>query len=188
MLRNILILTLTTMIFTSCNSYQTTQRRENNITKVCFAAGGGLELSPYIAIEIDSSLTYKFYGGEYSDIKGYFTGNVSQGFWDTLNIKFELVNYKQLDTSYEHTIDDPSTETILYFNNQRKHIRAQRGSLPDSLLNVFSWLMNSHKIVALTKTTDNAITFETKRQIPVPPPIMVDTIKFTPPKTDNSKH
>jgi hypothetical protein len=133
MIRNILIISLTILMFASCNSDNTIEKRKNEITKVCFATGGCYGTCPFLAIEIDSSLNYKFYGGEYADTTGYFTGKVSQGFWDTLNIKFESINYKQLDTSYEHSIDDLSTETVLYFDKQRKHIHGQSASFQTAL-------------------------------------------------------
>jgi len=136
MIRNILIISLTLQIFASCNSYKTRERRKNQITKVCFATGGCYGNCPFLAVEIDSSLNYKFYGGKYADKPGYFTGKVSRGFWDTLNIKFERINYKQLDTSYEHSHDDLSTETVLYFDKQRKHIYGQSESFPDSVRSV----------------------------------------------------
>ena len=167
-------------MFASCNSDNTIEKRKNEITKVCFATGGCYGTCPFLAIEIDSSLNYRFYGGEYADTTGYFTGKVSQGFWDTLNIKFESINYKQLDTSYDHSVDDLSTETVLYFDKQRKHIHGQSESLPDSVMTVLSWVMNSYKTVTLTRTTDSAIPFETRIQNPPPPPPM-PKMKFIPP-------
>ena len=180
MTRNISLIGVATFIFISCNSVTTTQRRKNEIAKICFATGGCFGHCPFLAIEIDSSLNYKFYGGEYADKTGYFTGTVSQVFWDTLNMKFEHINYKHLDTSYEHSIDDLSIETILYFDNNCKHIRAQSASLPDSIMTVFKWVMNSYKTVALTKTIGNKIAFETIIQNPTPAPPM-PTMKFIPP-------
>lgn len=168
MTRNILYISLITVLFVSCISGPTTQSRKNGITKICFATGGCYGDCPYLAIEIDSSLNYKFYGGEYTDSTGYFTGRVTQGFWDTLNMRFEYINYKQLDTSYEHSVDDLSTETILYFDNNRKHVRGQSASLPDSVMTVFNWVMNSYKTVALTRTTVGEIPFETIIQNPPP--------------------
>lgn len=159
-----------TLMFARCNSDTTTRSRKNEIVKVCFATGGCYGCCPFLAIEIDSSLNYKFYGGEYADTNGYFTGKVSQGFWDTLNIKFESINFKQLDTSYEHSVDDLLTETILYFDGQNKHIYGRSASLPDSVMTVFRWLMNSYKTVTLTRTTNIEIPFETKIQNPPPPP------------------
>lgn len=172
MKRIFFLVSLTALIIASCNSDKSNNIRKNHITKVCFATGGCFGPCPFLAFEIDSSLNYKFFGGKYSTTTGFFKGRVSQEFWDTLNIKFEHINYKQLDTLYEHSIDDLSIETILHFDNKQKHIYAQSASLPDSIMTVFSWLMKSCKNIALIKITDGDTLFETKIQNPLlmPPP------------------
>jgi hypothetical protein len=178
MARVCLLLSLMFMVIAGC-SWDKVQKRKNEITKICFGTGGCLGQCPILAIEIDSSLIYKFYGGEYSDTIGYFRGSVSQSFWDTLNSKLENINYKYLDTSYEHSVDDVSTETIIYYNNRQKHILAQEMSLPDNVRNVLFWLSDTYKSIPLKKVTDNSISFETKIQNSFP---IKTTVKFTPPE------
>jgi hypothetical protein len=175
------------LIFANFNSVQKNQIRENDINKVCFATGGCNGTCPVLAIEIDSSLTYKLFGGMHAPMTGYFTGSVSHGFWDTLNIKFEHIDYKQIDTLYDNSVDDLSTETILYFGNKRKHIYAQSASLPDSIMTVFRWLMSSYKNAALTKIKDGEILFETRIHNRLLPKPIFPSRKFLPPKRGEIK-
>ena len=129
-------------------------RRGNEIAKISFATGGCDGFCPLLSLEVDSSLTYKFYGGKYCEKPGYYTGRISPEFWDSLNMEFERIHFKALDSSYEHSVDDLSTRTIITYGNARKVINAQSASLPDSVRRVLDWLMNSYKKVALTPTLD----------------------------------
>lgn len=171
----ILILTLF-----ACADTHKDNKRNNQIRKVSFATGGCYGKCPFLAIEIDSSLSYKFYGGQYSDLQGFFTGKITQTFWDSLNIKLEQVNLKQLDTLYMATIDDLSIESYFTFGQIKKPLFGHEMDFPDSVQKIFNWLMGSYKRVELTKV--DTLDFETKIQFsqgPMPPP---KNLKFTPPK------
>ncbi len=125
---------------------------KNQISKIELATGDCFGECAHSVVYIDSSLTYKFYGGEYADKKGYYDGKISQAMWDTLNNKLERIRLRQLDTSYAHTVDDQSIELFVNSNGKVKHIVAQDGSLPDSVAKVIYWLANSHKLVKLKKS------------------------------------
>ena len=63
----------TILSFLSCRSKtKELQIRNNEIKKISFATGGCYGHCPLLAIEIDSSLSFKFYGGEYTDKKGFY--------------------------------------------------------------------------------------------------------------------
>ena len=172
--------------FTACRQNKIQPKRNNEISKVCLATGGCYGKCPFMAIEIDSSLNYRFLGVKYAKREGLYVGEVTQGFWDTLNMKFESVNYKQLDTMYEHSIDDLSTELIIHYNNKRKRVIGQSISLPDSLRKIYRLLMNTYTRFELNKSTDTIdIKFETRIQNGLPPPPMqfIHQLKVIPPET-----
>ncbi len=149
-------------------------KRKNELKKICFAVGGCYGTCPFLSIELDSTLTYKFYGGKYSTIQGWYRGNITQGFWDTLNVNLERINYKEIETTFEQSDDDASIEIILYYDNKRKHINAQEMSMPDSVSKVFKGIKESYKILTLSKQADSSFSFETKIQngrFKIPPPI-----------------
>ena len=56
-------------------------------------------------------------------------------------------------------------------------------SLPDSIRKVFIWLAETYKTKSLTKVADSTINFETRIQNPIP--VIMQTIKFTPPTVDD---
>ncbi len=166
----ILILT----IFIGCESEN--NHHKNEISRIVFATGGCYGNCPIQAIDIDSTLTFKYHGIEYTDNKGFYRGFITNGFWDTLNIKLKGVNYKQLDTIYARSHDDLSTEIFIYYNDKVKHIYGQSSSLPDSVMSVYYWLLESMKTFELKRTVDS-LTFPTRIQKPLPP---IPPLEFNP--------
>jgi hypothetical protein len=169
-------------------------QRHNEITKIEIATGGCFGPCQLTAVVIDSSLLYHYYGGEIrpalfpkpeqrEKLVGYYTGIITKDFWDSLNVKLEKINYKQLDTAYERSVDDESLEVFIHYGNKVKHIKAQSASLPDSVAQVFYYIIKSHKLLKLKSTTD---TFEIESKIHLPLPMPnIRKIKFPPPdKTD----
>jgi hypothetical protein len=172
----VVILTL----FACADKKHEATKRYNQIQKVSFATGGCYGKCPFLAIQIDSSLSYKFYGGRYAEKQGFYTAKVTQEFWDSLNIKLEQANFNQLDTLYNATVDDMSIESYFTYGQTRKRLYGQEMDLPDSVRKVFYWLMDSYKNIQLTKV--DTLLLETKIQFgqgPIPPPKI---IKFIPPK------
>lgn len=163
-----LIVTLTIFIlFFGCD--KKVQRRQNEINRIVFATGGCPGTCPVQAIDIDSKLTVKYHGIQYTDTIGFYVGQYTNDLWDTLNLKFESINYRHLDSMYQHSADDQSTEIYIYYNdNQVKHVYGQELSLPDSVMTVYKWLMTSIKQTKLTQTKDSLI-FPTRIQKPVTP-------------------
>lgn len=177
----ITILSILTL-FISCDNNK--HGRQNEIKRVVFATGGCYGHCPIQAIEIDSSLKFKYHGVEYTDSIGFFVGNITNDFWDTLNFKFENINYKQLDSSYEHSVDDLSTEIYIYYNNKVKHIHGQSASLPDSVMTVYLWLMKEIKLLKMQPINDS-LTFPTIVEKPLPMPPMPKNFKFVPPTVED---
>jgi hypothetical protein len=169
----------------SCRAKTIPQKRHNEIVKICFAAGGCYGSCPFLAIEIDSGLNYKYFGGKYTKKHGYYFGKVTEGFWDTLNIKFEKLKYKQLDTLYEQSADDLATEIIIYYG-KRKHIIGQSMSLPDSVMKLYDWLIGTDSIIKLNRIVDSTqFKIETKIQKGPPPPppskMLINQLRVIPP-------
>ena len=93
--------------------------RNNEITRIEFARSG-----PWshfgASISIDSSLNYKYWG-DYKGVKQkYFAGKISEGFWDTVNVKLEKAKFKTIiPTSYSGCKDCKYYELIVYWNNKK---------------------------------------------------------------------
>lgn len=177
------VLILTSLIILSDCQHSAKQKRQNEINKIVFATGGCYGHCPIQVIETDSSLSVRYHGVKYTDKTGFYIGKVSSEFWDTLNIKFENVHYKQLDTFYMHSVDDLSTEIFIFYNNKVKHIYGQSASLPDSLMKVYNWLIKSIKQLNLSQSNDS-LRFETIIEKPLPIPLL-DDVKFIPPTKCN---
>ena len=182
-----LIFLLTIVFLSSCD--KKTQRK-NEITKIEIATGGCFGPCQSTVVSIDSSLGYKYYGGDIyftlspntankGKLKGYYSGKVSKGFWDTINIKLEHINYKQLDSSYEHSVDDESLEVFIHYGNKVEHIRAQSASLPRSVADMFYYIINSYKTIK-PKPSKDTFNFESTTQRPLSIP-NIREVKFPPP-------
>jgi hypothetical protein len=166
-----LLIALFLLIIISCREHPS-KIRSNKITKMCFATGGCFGTCPFLAIEIDSNLNYKFYGSKYAKLQGYYLGKISQGLWDTINMKFEFLQYRSLDTNVS-SVDDMSFQSIIHFGKYIKKIEHKELELPKDVRENFIWLMNSYKNLDLIKQTDT-ILFETEIQNGpprIPPPL-----------------
>jgi hypothetical protein len=178
--------TISLSFFSACHKQD---RRTNDITKIELATGDCFGPCQLTAVSIDSNLRYNYYGGEIpypkqepdtTKIYGYFKGNVSKAFWDTLNRKLNEIHYEQLDSAYQHSVDDQSLEVLIYYKGNTKHITAQSASLPDKVRQTFYWIAESYKKTKLSHVKDT-ITFHTRIQNPFHLPVDVKGVKFLPP-------
>lgn len=111
---------------------------------------------------------------EYAKRKGYFIGKISAECWDSINMKFEKIHYKELDTLYDHSVDDPPTHLIVDYLNKSKTIRGQSASLPEEVIKTYHWLIELTEKQKLIKTNDS-LHFEKDNirfMLPPPPPPM----------------
>jgi hypothetical protein len=160
------------LISHSCCTNKRLKIRNNEITRISFASGGCYGRCPFLAIEVDSSLNYKYYGGLYSEKPGFYMGTITPELWDSINIGFERVDFKHLDSSYQASVDDLATQTIIFYSNRRKIINAQSASLPRSVDSLLHWIMFSYRRVNLVKSADS-LSFYANLQygVTMPPPI-----------------
>jgi hypothetical protein len=169
------------------------QRRINEITKIEIATGGCFGPCQSTVVSVDSSLNYRYWGGGDSwaarvddskngKLRGYFSAKTSREFWDTLNIKLEQINFKQLDTVYAHSVDDQSLSVLIHYGNKIKHINAHSASLPDSVGRVFYYIIRSYKTIK-PKPTKDTFLFEPANS-PYPKPDPRD-VRFPPPIKNN---
>jgi len=146
------ILLLFTIILIACNR---SIQRNNEITKVELATSSCFGSCAITAVSIDSSLSFEFYGGSHALKKGYYSGKIPLKIWDSINIKLESVNYKNLYIHYLPPNDDQTLELIVHYkNNKIKHILASSFRLAhvknsDSTAKVFYWISNIYKSMDL---------------------------------------
>jgi Domain of unknown function (DUF6438) len=153
---------------------------KDQIRSIEIATSGCLRNCPVVAVRIDSSLVFKYHGGYKAKLKGYYSGTISQGFWDTLNVKLKQINFKKLDTTPYYGLDGEQSEVIFYWESHKKHISKSIDDTPDEVSNVLTWVLNSYKHIPLYKTKDT-IGFES-RFINIRPPLLKkDSVKFPPP-------
>jgi hypothetical protein len=151
-----------------CNQ---TVKRKNEITKIEFATSGMCKL-PRRAMMLDSSLAFKFYvDSGYCNTEGppikLYTGSISRELWDTLNIKLERVNFKQIDSinKEEREINDAyGAEIIVHLNGKTRRISKLLSPYPrvplDSLID---WLINTPSKIHL-KPSKNTFQLTTTYQ------------------------
>jgi hypothetical protein len=174
---NKLIILMSTISFILISCHKPIHPKDQ-IRSIEIETGGGIKRYPVVAIRIDSLLTFKYHGGDNAKLQGYYSGTVSQGFWDTLNIKLKQINFKKLDTTPYDMLDEERVEAIFYWESHKRHITKPIVNNPDSVSDALIWIANSYKNVSLHKTKDTTA-FETPfRTQPRPAKI---NIKFPPP-------
>ncbi|TWI94022.1 hypothetical protein JN11_04839 [Mucilaginibacter frigoritolerans] len=112
-----LILFLCLLVLAGCNN------SKSDITSIEFAKSWDFGPSQHLAIKIDSSLNYQFYGGEalHMDtnhvLKGYYSGKISKSLWDTLTDDLNQIDYKHLKKKLMSLDRNPkSSELSLLWN------------------------------------------------------------------------
>jgi hypothetical protein len=158
----------------ACSVGCTDVDHKSSITKVSFASSE----RPFMAIEVDSSLKYKYYGGAHAEKKGYYYGKLSEADWINFNDLLDSLDYSNIDTGFNGTINEDGVELIIQLgDNKRQYF----GSVDkrDSLYKAYDWLIESIQKVNLVKSNDT-LKFQTRYQYP-PTPKTPDTLKFLPP-------
>jgi len=164
-MKQYLLLFLAVASLSACHN---SSKRKDEITKIEIATGGCFGPCQSTVVSIDSSLTYKYFGGGVpmvfrldtsvkSNLKGYYSSRISRAFWDTLKTKLEDINFRQLDTSYQNSIDDQSLEIFIHYGNKLKYIEARSASLPDDARDVFYYIIKSYKTIKPKPTRDTFI-------------------------------
>lgn len=165
-----IIVLLISCLLTGCKN---TEKRNNEITKVSLYTGLCYGTCPIQTVEIDSSLTVKYHGMKFANSKGYYIGKVTPAIWDSINSRFEKIKFKELDSVYDHSADDPPVYFKIYYQNKIKTITAQSASLPEDVQKTYRWLIDVALRVKLSKTNDTLI-FEREHlpfmAPPTPPP------------------
>jgi hypothetical protein len=138
------------VLLVSCKKHR---QQTNEIVKVELARSGAW--SDFGAtISIDSSLTYQYFGELGTTKQGYFSGKIKPAFWDTLNQKFSLTNYKKFHVNDSMQVADLNYfELIIHWKGGKNRILKMENntSKHDSLLNVIMWIDNSYRGVQLHK-------------------------------------
>ncbi|HEY4322950.1 MAG TPA: DUF6438 domain-containing protein [Mucilaginibacter sp.] len=170
----------TFILLSRCDNHIT---RRNTITRIEVAKGGCLRGCPVTAISIDSSLTFGYFGGYKAKLKGNYTGKVTQGFWDSLNMKLEQMNYKHLDTTEYLELDGEQAEVICYWAGHKRRITLSIDGFDTTSYKskFFRDLAYSYDHVKLNKTS-SVVKFEVKYQYMTPPLPKKDNVKFPPPR------
>jgi len=155
----------------------------NQITKIELARSGAWS-DPGAVISIDSTLNYEYYGlldsSGLKQPRKYYTGKVNKGFWDTLNSKFNKINFKALKGIDSETIVDANYfELVIHWNNGKVRVTRVYTVGKDSVINTIVWLNNSFKNIKLQQVK-GPFRFETVLQNPPPHP-NIKQIKFPPP-------
>lgn len=166
-LNNLSFIALISLLIFGCNDIK---KRNNEINKITLLTGLCFGECPVQSIEIDSSLTLKYHGIENADRQGYYIGKITHQDWDSINLKFEKIGYKELDSVYEHSVDDPPTYLEIRYNNKIKKVRAQSASLPDEVEKTYYWLFELCKKINLEKTNDSLIFEKENLHLMYPPP------------------
>jgi len=143
-------------------------KRANKINKITFAVGGDCFNGQCIhfVLSVDSSLNYIYYGGKIAKREGYYKGSISQGKWDTLNIKFEQLQPSPYASDSIFSFHPGlAMETFVHMDGETKHFVEFNHRIKEDWMNYFSWLRDSITPKNLIESVP--VTFETTVQNPL---------------------
>lgn len=117
---------------------------------------------PAMAIEISVTGKMKFYGGEYSDLKGNYYGIINMEYIQKIEHELRLANIEDQPEYFSEPIDAPICEVIIYYNDGLiKQISGYCEALPPRLQNIAFLMHDSYKFADLDKA-ERELLFETK--------------------------
>ena len=164
-MKRILILigfTILITLFMNCKSDFKKNKSGAEINKITVAFSGyGCEsICPYIAVCIDSSLNVYYYGGRFSELKGYYKGTISKDVWDSIQSKFNKFLIKGIDSTSLGKTDCPSVQFIIHNKQSKKEFINDTGEMTETDLDILYWF--AHDLIKNTKLTPtDSINFET---------------------------
>jgi hypothetical protein len=178
------------LFFTTCRSTLKKSRAKDEITKIEIAKAGSLRNSPATVISIDSSLTYNYWGGYNAKLQGYYTGTVTEAYWEALNTQLKNVDFNQLYSADYLPLDGEAAEVICYWGAVKKHVFVEifEGAT-DYKSKDFREIAYSYERVQLHKMKDTAKFAVSIQHIrpPAPPRPKLDQVKFPPPTKNNTR-
>ncbi|WP_282037653.1 DUF6438 domain-containing protein [Saccharicrinis aurantiacus] len=128
---------------------------------------------PAIAMKIDKGLNFDFWGGKYSDKKGFRKGVITNSQFNQLESLIRIANIENNITDFYPPVDAPYVEIIIdYNNNKTKRFWGYVGDFPVRLKNVALEMFELYKTSSLD-SCGCKLTFEVELDIPekrVPPP------------------
>ncbi|MBD1393090.1 DUF6438 domain-containing protein [Mucilaginibacter glaciei] len=136
---------------------------DDRLKSVSVAIGycpGGCGLS---AIEIKRSLAYHYFGDKNAALKGSYEGQYAKADWDNLEQNIQRINLAKLKPTRGHSGEELMIELIITEQNQSTHVKCDYPNLPIILKPLVNTLLDSYKIVKLTKT-DEPYLFKTTFQ------------------------
>lgn len=165
----------------SCEPQSEAKTPASALSRVSFAVGGCYDSCNFQAIRVDSHLTYQYYGQDTLEwygrtrapLQGYYTGRVTQAFWDTLVAKIERARlaedaplYPDWRESYDGGLD---VEWVLSAPKGQVRLRGQRGRASAAVSELEAWLSASYQQAKLHPSPDSLL-FETSCQYWSEPP------------------
>lgn len=150
---------------------------KRKITKVTLASSGCHGECPVMAIELNSSLNVKYYGGEFSKNKGFYTANISNNLWNDLSDKLLSIDLDKVDSTYDNNNDYDYYELVINSNKEIR-IKGYLIEMPDDLKKVIKDILNVQSQLLLKKSRDS-LYFESDLQYSKP---IVIQPKFPPPQ------
>ncbi len=92
---------------------------------------------PAIAIKIDKGLNYNYWGGEYADKQGCYSGKILESQFDQLEKMVRIANIEKNKSDYYPPVDAPYVELIIdYNNNKTKRFRGYLSDFPLRIANI----------------------------------------------------
>lgn len=137
---------------------------QSEIFKITLACEDYMGDGSLFALELDSSLNLKYYGGLNSNPIGYYYGNIKQDNWDTIEVLLKKINYQNLDSAYPSWLDNRKIEIVIHSKFPIKHVVANASRLPDEFIKLIDQIINIYKNSTIKKTSDSLL-FETTVQI-----------------------
>lgn len=171
------LLIFTALVFTGCEGVMG-NRPQVEIDRITMGLGGCYGDCPVYAVEYNRDLSVRFEGVKNTDSIGFFVAEIPPSTWEKLEGTFHSIDFQNLDSAYDQSVDDLAVEWIISWEGHQKKTYAQFMSLPEEVAEALSVVFNQTDELSL-KRSQEAFVFETEIHKPLPilvPPFPKDSL------------
>lgn len=150
------------LIFLSCN-------QKKKVEKLSIYYIGCLGKCPQIKIEINSNGKIKYFGGYFSQKKGYYSGNINSETWDKIETYLIRGDYKNLEDSYYLSANEEvDVEIVINSQNFNKRLKGLITHYPPEIKKLLEFVLKEVNKWDL-KPSSNKLLFDFISDNPVKP-------------------
>ena len=148
------LLAVVGVLCSTCQSRPAPVHNRHGLYRLVVAGSTCFGPCPEFALDMDSSLSCAYYGGEFARHRGYYRGTVTDQLWQEAVNQTNRLQLDSLSETYAQNADMPRVRFILYTSGGKKHFQGSDGALPSPLFKLYVWIATHDSALTLHPAAD----------------------------------